>query len=49
MKFESTHKHVSPEKWVFIKMSPSLQLTKGCESKPHDYLRGYDEGFVFNS
>lgn len=46
--FESTHKLVSLEisfKWVFIKMSLSLQFVTGCENKRQDYLWGYHGEF----
>lgn len=38
--FQSTQKHLSLEislKWVFIKMSLSLQFMTGCENKRHEY------------
>lgn len=46
--FESTHKHVSLEisfKWVFTKMSLSLQFVTGRENKRQDYLWGYHGEF----
>lgn len=51
--FQSTQKHLSLEisfKWVFIKMSLSLQFIIGCGNKRQNYFyRGILESFVFYS